>query len=182
MPHDPATIVQVADALKDEYARFDYGEAAVVERSYATWGLKLADVTGVDLELEDAKILHVEFAVHTTAQEAEQVAVGRAAMTSPIDVVIRKKFGLVDQEAATGRLQTEEIDRMMALTQAIHLKMMGKRLAGYSDAAWRGTELLAAPVKEHLRDLRQFTAVLRLTFRSLLRLEVELPPTDLGGA
>lgn len=181
MPHDPAAIVQVADALAEEYTAFDYGETAVVERGYATWGLKLADVTGIDLEIEDAKRLHVDFAIHSTAQEAEQVAIARAAMTSPIDVVIRKKFGLVDQEAATGRLQTEEIDRMMALTQAMHLKMMAKRLEGFSDAAWRNTELLAAPVKEHLRDLRQFTAVIRLTFRSLLRLEIELPPGELGN-
>lgn len=180
MPHDPATIVQVADALKDEYARFDYGETAVVERSYATWGLKMADVTGVDLELEDAKILHVDFAVHTTAQEVEHAARQRVAMVSPIDVVIRKKFGLADQEAATGRLQTEEIDRMMALIQALHLHVMAKQLEEFSSAAWVNTELLAAPVKEHLRDLRQFTAILRLTFRSHLRLKFELPPTGSG--
>src|SRR5688572_16970286 len=104
-----AAAVSIAESVKTMLAAATLSQPFTVERSYADW----------EFQLEQAGSLRVDVAPHTTKQEVELVARGgKLAYTVPIDVCIRKKFGVVNDDA--GRIPNAEIDPLMYLTQEIH--------------------------------------------------------------
>lgn len=127
-----------------------------LERSYADW----------DLALEDATETRVDVAFVSTKIEAELAARGgRLAYTVPVDVCIRKKFGPEHQCDRTGRLSNSAIDPLVLLTQELFVLFTMRRLANDGSIVWKeDPKLLACPINKHLRELRQFTSLIRLMF------------------
>jgi hypothetical protein len=125
------------------------------ERSYADW----------DLKLEDADELHVDVALHSTEIETELATNGRIKYTVPIEVGIRKRFEQAEQESSTGRIALGEIDNLVLLVTQIHEFLCKDRLTDFDDAVWVETSIRAAYIPRHLKELRQFTGIVRLVYR-----------------
>ena len=104
-----------------------------------------------DFELADMKDLHVT----VVPREVESALLDRARDSHDVkvDVAVQKKLA---------SMTNEEIDPLMVLVQEI-LGHMNRRNLG--DAVWRRTENKPVYSPEHLREMRQFTSVLTLTYR-----------------
>jgi hypothetical protein len=155
--------VDTAEALTAMLAGAAMSQVFECERSYADWELALDDT--------DEGKLRIDVAVVTTKQVVEQNARGnpldpKLVWTIPIDIAIRKKFLREHQDDATGRVAVEEVDVLMEVVQELVLFLWQKRLDGHPAAIWsEPPTIAAAPVTKHLRENRQFTAVIRLAYR-----------------
>ena len=162
-----AAAVDIAEGIKDKIASFDLSEEDyTLERSYADWDLELKDMDG--FELSDDEKLRVDVVIHTTQQEAELATRGTVQFNVPLDVAIRRKFGRDKQDETTGRIAVEYIDQLMLFTQEMHLELTKLRMVSEEElrGIWQSTTLLANPVRQHLRELRQFTSIIRILFRA----------------
>jgi hypothetical protein len=75
-----------------------------------------------------------------------------------IDVAIQKRLG----DPANAQAES---DGLMALAEQIATYLRDIQLAGSPGARWTQTEHPAIYAPEHLEQMRQFTAVLTLTYR-----------------
>jgi hypothetical protein len=158
MPED-AAIVRVADAITAAIAGHNFGIEFVTERSYADW----------KFELDKSNCLRVDVVPmrHTSAEMNARGGpdINHISYQCVIGIGIRKRFDQGDQEAINGRVALSEIDRLVLLTEQIHgfVCSWEKRniLAGIT---WEETEIRATYVGEHLRDWRQYTGLIDLTF------------------
>lgn len=155
----PAVAVDTAEALKDMLADASLSQDFVCERSYADWELAL--------DSSDDSALRVDVCIVTTKQEVELLTRGGSlAYTVPVDVAIRKRLGREYQDDDTGRIAVEEVDALMLFVQELHEFMVQKRLDGHEAAIWEDDpKIVVAPLVKHLRDNRQFTGIIRLSFR-----------------
>ena len=104
-----------------------------------------------DFELADMKDLHVT----VVPREVESALLDRARDSHDVkvDVAVQKKLDALTKEA---------VDPLMALVQEIATYLNRRNLG---DALWRKTENKPVYSPEHLREMRQFTSVLTLTYR-----------------
>jgi hypothetical protein len=126
--------------------------SVVPERSYADF----------DLELDDDEI-HVDVVVVSTKQTVELGSRGKNRYEVPIDVALRKKFGESDKDPTTGRTIIDKIDEMMLLAQTLSEALIPEELGGLG-SLWQSSELISLPLLKHIRELRQFTSIVRVTF------------------
>lgn len=160
MPLTTASIVSVADAVVAaiEVARTSLSQQEFdLERNYADWSL----------DLVDASPLRVDVVPVSTKQESILEARGRKLKyVCPIDIAIRKKFGQEHLNENTGRLPNAVVDELVLFTQEIHELFTQLRFTGFTaGVVEEDPKLLANPVLKHLREYKQFTSVVRLTFR-----------------
>lgn len=163
-PDNDSAVVAVAKKLTAYIASQEFASEAEVQRSYAEWDLDLSNAES--LELSDPKHLHITIATHTTEQENALSARGKMQFDVPVDIAVRKRLTVTEQEAATGRMQLEEIDNLMKVTEQLHSAVTAKRLPEFDGAVWTSTRVVVAPWRTHLRELRQFTGIVRVTFRA----------------
>ena len=81
-----------------------------------------------------------------------------------MDVVIRKQLGEDKQVGGTGRVARAAVKELMYLTQQLFEYAMPNRLPDFDEAVWKLTEILVAPHTKHLRENKQFTSIVRLTY------------------
>ena len=148
-----AVLVDVATAITAELAAASLGQTFVPARSYADW----------DEQLEDAGTLHVDV-VPVNYDESALDSRESIGYVVSCDVGIRKRFGTDDQEVSTGRIELAEIDDLVLLVEAIHEFFIERRLAGYESAVWRETKIRSAYIRKHLREYRQFTGMIRVSY------------------
>lgn len=156
---DPqAILVQVADGMTAELAAaHDSGKFAGLvftpERSYADWK---------DDELEDLDCLHVDVVPvgHDSSDQEDRGAVGYVCTS---DIGIRKKFG-PRSNAQSGRIRRTEIDRLVLLVEEIHEHFCMERLPTFESAIWRETKIRTTFSRRHLRDMRMFLGVIRVSY------------------
>lgn len=139
-------------------------QTIILERSYADWHLELAAADGTEAGTEPERP-RVDVVLVTTAQETELIARRAIGYSVQVDVAIRQRLGQEMQDSDTGRVDVTKVDELMYLTQQINELCIPQRLTGLTDAVWESTRILVSPLVKHLRELRQFTSVLRLTFR-----------------
>src|SRR5690606_27450619 len=161
-PNGDAVVVSVAKALTAHIEAQEFAANAEVQRSYAEWDLDLANAES--LQLADPQHTHITIASHTTEQENALSARGKMQFDVPIDIAIRKRLTATEQVAATGRMQLEEQDALMLLVEQVHAACTTKRLPEFDSAVWQSTRIVVAPWRNHLRELRQFTGIVRVTF------------------
>jgi hypothetical protein len=157
---DEAVEVTVAKAVVSELAAATLSQKITPVRSWADWVQPL--------EVDDTckeNTLYVDVVPVATAQEIEASSRSTIAYTCPVDVAVRMKFGADRQDQDTGRIAIEEVDALMLLVQEIHERFTLTRMQDFDAAAWQGTKRLVAPHKPHLRDIRQFTGIVRVSFR-----------------
>lgn len=170
-----AVATQIAEQVYNRLYNAQNGELVVdqfdLERSYAEWDL---DLTNIDrAELRDEEKLFVDVVAHTTEQQVEaNTRGGSVRFTVPIDIAIRRKFGQDKQDPTTGRIAIEHIDQLVLLTQQIYLLFLQQRLSTTNfpytvwDAEKGGTSIVVCPIKDHLRNMRQFTSIVRTYLRA----------------
>jgi hypothetical protein len=125
------------------------------ERSYADWEMQLDD--------ED---LHVDIALVTTEQKTDLGTRGSLVYDVPLDIAIRKHLGADKQNDDTGRIAVDQVDGLMLLVQELEELFTERRLTDPLATIWQSTRILAAPIIKHLREMRQFTAIIRVDFRT----------------
>jgi hypothetical protein len=158
-----AALVYVADLVAAALNAHDFGEGVQfqAERSYADW----------DLKLEDANELHVDV-VPVNLPSAVLNSRGNAGYDVTVDVGLRKRFTQQESEEHTGRIDLAEVDRLVYLLEQMHELLCGydKRVLA-SNVAWQASTITDAFVPEHLRQNRQYTGLMRLTYRVKRELE-----------
>jgi hypothetical protein len=130
------------------------GSPVPAVRSYAEW----------DEALEDFDELHVDVVPLQSGPEMSLDARGEVDYTSQVDVGVRYRFGISDQDSVTGRVDTDEMDALKLLVQTIAEFFATDRLADTNVAAWQATEIKLGWSRKHLRQMRQFFGFVRLTF------------------
>jgi hypothetical protein len=142
MSEAQAELVKVAEAIKEELNRRPFTLPFDAVRSYET-----------DTELKDLGTLHVDVvAVNAPTSLDDRGSVGYACR---VDIGVRKKLSQVD---------VDEVDRLMLLVQEIAESFIAIRLASYPGAAWQSTDIRVWYVPRHLRELLQFTGIVRVEF------------------
>jgi hypothetical protein len=120
-------------------------------------------------QIEPSDRPQLDIVVHTTEVELVRIAQNLYGFHVPVDVAIRKRFDKTTQVSSTGRIDVREVDALLKLHQAAFLSLFEIRLTELDDAVWKETKPIVAPWKDHLRELRQFTSIVRTTFIMPLR-------------
>lgn len=152
-----AVVVEVASAVKAMIATAQSTLSQTeftLERSYADW----------ELELKNASELRVDVAAVINKQRVELGTRGSWDYVIPVDIAVRKRFKDSEWQDENGRAEVASVDALMLLTQNLFELFMPQRLTGFTDGVWESTEILVAPVTEHLRKHKQFTSVVRVVF------------------
>ncbi len=136
-------LLKVADAVVSELNGAALSMAFTAARHYQP-----------SFDLCEMKELHVS--VVPKGIEVSQAGRNTGSFDYKIDIGVQRKYA---EESAA------ELDPLMALVEEIAELFRFKRLARLPEAAWIKTEHACVFAQEHMRELRQFTSVLTLTFR-----------------
>lgn len=154
-------LVTVAEAVKDELQTGSDAGSFATEfqpvRSYPDW----------DWPLETPDDLRVDVvAVNTSPVDLDTRE--SVAYEIRVDVGVRYKFKREDGDQDTGHITVEVVDDFVVLVEQIAEYFASSsrwRLTDVGNAVWTSSEIRVAGDVKHLRELRQFTGVVRLTFR-----------------
>lgn len=142
----------------------DVADAVAAEINAATLSLDVDAVRGyeTDAELEDLDELRLDVVPVRLAGDMHDR--GSLFREVAVDVAIRKRFGLSDQDN-TGEISRESIDELVDLLEEIDDLLAGvTRLSTYSGASWFGSEVRTPWMPDHLRQQRQYTGIVRVTY------------------
>lgn len=147
-------IIAIPKAIVADINDQDFGFEFVARRSYANWRDKL----------EEQDTLHVDV---VPVNKFDPVLHDRSEIMSllSVDIVVRKRFGSSEVES-DGNIATAEVDALVQLTTDIGEHYVADRVPDVDDAVWRETKVMAAYVPSHLRELRQYTGHVRITFEA----------------
>ena len=152
MAESRSRLVKVADAVAEEIRHRSFTLQPTVRRRYVT-----------DIALSDMSTLYVD--VQPGDLTTEAVSQEAVEYTCRVDILIRKKFTPEEEDSATGKIETEEIDRLLLLMEEIHDFFHMRELEAYPDAVWEGMEFMPVYFPNHLWELRQFTGIVAATFK-----------------
>lgn len=151
-----AASVSIADAIQLMLAAATLSKVIEPERSYADW----------DLELKEYDTLRVDVVAVTTEQQSDLAAKGVIRFTVPVDIAVRYRFGADKQDDDTGRIDVAKVDELVLLVQEIHSLFTPNRLTDFQAGAWVSTRIVVNPSNKHLREMRQFLGIVRVTFQT----------------
>jgi len=137
-------IADIAQAVTDELNAGSFSQAFTAERKYVPI-----------FELKDMAELHVT--VVPKGRELETAARTIPQEDVQIDIAVQQKLA----DAAT---ESEQIDALLTLVEEIGAHFARQSLAD-TGAMWLRTENVPVYDPEHLREMRQLTSLLTLTFR-----------------
>ena len=89
---------------------------------------------------------------------------GSVARLVTIDVVIRRKFASQDNDASTGEVPGDQVAELVELGELLSLGATYARITGAESAAWQESDHAPIYRRDHLREMRQFTGAVALTF------------------
>lgn len=120
----------------------------------------------LDEQLQDADGdgIKVDVIVPEEYDEVVLSSRGSVARTVTIDVVIRRKFASQDNDASTGEVPAEQVAELIELGEVLSLGATYDRMTGAESAAWMESEHAPIYRRDHLRQMRQFTGAVALTF------------------
>ena len=150
-------IPEVGDALAKLIRETDLGlRPDRVQRSWAQWKDELATIGG----------LVVDVVPVTTPQPEEQGLSHREAVqfTFQFDIVMRRKFRKEDRDAE-GQIPNDKIDPHANYVRDILLLLPKRELPDCSGIAFFEQRLRILGSQRHLREMGQFTAVVRVTYQ-----------------
>lgn len=158
---DPAVIVRIADGITAELASaLDGGvfEGLLFKpkRGYADWK---------DEELSELKCLNVDVVpvVHSKSEHDDR---GSTLYACEVDIAVRQKFD-GDDLTSCGRVQTEKIDRLVRFIEEIHEHFCDETaLPTFEDAKWVDTKIRMTYSRKHLREMKLFFGVVRVTYET----------------
>ena len=138
-----ATIVDIAEAVKNELNNGEFSQAFTAERHYQPV-----------FELKDMKTLHVTVVPKET--ELQLATRNTSQHDCRVDVAIQKKLQTTD---------LAEIDQLMGLVEEIVSFLSRRKLSAVPTALWIRTANEPIYAAEHLEQFRQFTSIVTLTYR-----------------
>lgn len=149
-----AVTVAIAEAIKDELKRNELSQSYELQRTYADF----------KLELESAGPLRIDVVNVTTETESTLAARGKLQWMCKTDIAIRKRFDQAARDDATGYLPTREVDPLVFLVQEV-VELFCPTILPNCEGTWETTKIVVCPDNTHLRDLRQFTGIVRIEHR-----------------
>lgn len=154
-----AVAVDVCEEVKTVIDAATLSQNFTPERNYADW----------ERELTDLGTLAVDVCLVTTKQEANAETRGRLiTYTELIDVVVRKKL---TRDSTTGKIPNTQIDPLVLLVEEINELFILKRLTGYPSGVQQGeSKIVQSPIPRDLRELTQFTGIIRIPFEATKQL------------
>jgi len=132
--------VTVAEAVKDALNGHTFTESFTTTRTQLP-----------EFQLKDMGTLHVTVVPRSDA--AELLDRRNDIHVVAVDVAIQQRLETVDNDT---------LDALLALVQEI-ADFLNRRAMG--DAIWTQTQNDPVYAPDHLRELRQFTSILRITYR-----------------
>lgn len=161
-----AVVTAVTKGVLAELAGAVFSQTITPERSYADWELALETERA-----EDGNRLLVDVVGHMTTQEVMPAA--RGDVGSPklrygvtVDIAVRKRFDQGQRDGDTGRVQLAEVDELVYLVQEIGEHFNLQRMNEFTAATHDKTEVVVNPDRLHLREFKQFTGIVRITFNA----------------
>lgn len=122
-------------------------------RSWADWDEALCDMGVLHVDVVPAGIIGLP-------QEDREPSLAYQVQT---DIGVRQAFGQDNQATATGRLTNTVLDRLALLGRQLHEYFTSSRLDDDLDAVWQRTQYRVPFSRKHLRTLRQWTSIFRIT-------------------
>jgi hypothetical protein len=149
-------LVDVPHAICEELNAATFGLAFEAKRSYADWSIELKDLDTLHVDVVPVPLIGGELESRSSADIELQ-----------FDIGIRKRFTGVDQQASSGRIQLDQIDELIALEQEIWIWLISRnyRVKGNTTAHWQESRILSAFSRKDLRTNRQFTGIVRSTYK-----------------
>lgn len=149
-------LLQTCDAIKTAIESVDWGVNFDIERSYLD----------IDADLEQLDRLRVDVAVPEEWDEHNLDTIADEAYVVTIEVAIRKRFNLEQQNQAAGGIQTREIDKLVNFASSMARYFTADRLSALDTAnvSWKSMQLAQLYSRKQLAESRQFTAILEFTF------------------
>jgi len=145
------TIIQLAEAVKDDLNAQVWSPTFTAVRKAI-----------VENKLADMDTLHVSVVPRSIAPDV--VARARIGMEMGVDIGVQQRTSTPGTDAAILTLA----DSLTPLVQAIAKYMTGKDYTeSGAKALWQETTVEPLWDPEHLRTLRQFTGVVRVTWREI---------------
>lgn len=152
-----AVQVSVAKAVASLLEAATFSQPIEVSRNYGE-----QDAT---LQLEEPSPNYVDVVAVTTKQTADLSARSKLKLDVPIDIALRRKFPAAEQDTQTGAIVVDDIDGLAFLFEEMFLAFVKVSLPAFDSAIWQTTEITVVPDLKQLREWRQFTGVIRVTFR-----------------
>ena len=145
---------KVSEALRDEL------EAGVFSQDFTP-----GETFDPRMKLEDADTLKVDVVPVGVRPERENR--GEIAWDSTCDIGVRYRFGTDEQDEDTGKTRNRHIHELFYLEQEIiQYLVRSSRLQYYDLARLMEFDIRVTWVPKHLEEWRQFTGILRVTYRS----------------
>lgn len=156
-----AVEVDIAEAIATALNAEEFSQSFAASMSYA-------DIATALTETDELKVDVVPW-----KSESELADRGELEYTVETDIVIRKRFSVQDQVVTTQEINKDAINEMMQLRQEISefftpsqvTGQTGRSLSSQPNASWQSTKVMASFVRPHLRQFRQFTGWLRITYQ-----------------
>lgn len=136
----------------------DIADAVVGELNAGSFMQEFTAVRAYRPQYELAELKDLRVTVVPAGVEETSAARTITQRDVSIDVGVQKKLTVAD---------AEELDPLMALVEELQSFFRRRRLSGYREAICVKTANEPLYSVEHLDEFRQFTSVIRLTFRVL---------------
>ncbi|KKM86706.1 hypothetical protein LCGC14_1276340 [marine sediment metagenome] len=153
-------IEKVSEALRDELTLGSFSQ-----------GFEPGETFDATIELEELDALRVD--VVPVGSDPDWESRGWIQWDNVLDVAIRKRLGIDDQDDATGKIRNRHMHDLLLLEQEILVYLFSKAqtLQGYP-----GAEMHMKPeIRVHwdpdgMRMNSQFTSVIRLTYKTSMEI------------
>lgn len=147
--------VQVADAITAAINAAEWALPFRAERSYADWDDELTELNR--LRVDVVPKFDPSLDLDTRATNGWELAV---------DIGVRKRFDIDQQNQVEGRIKLAEIDKLVELVETLAEMFIPDRFTALDSigAVWMNTTIPALYVRDHLRINSQFTGFVRHTF------------------
>lgn len=158
-----AVVVAVAKSVEADLIAGTFSQEFTPERSYADWEEPL------ETEAAEENRLLVDVVANTTEQTlvaATRGADPKIQYIVAVDIAVRRRFGQDKQDSDTGRVKIEEVDALCLLVQEIHEHFHLQRGSNAGVVHHEPARILVNPDREHLRKMKQFTGIVRLTLKA----------------
>ena len=138
-----AVITDIAEAVVAELNAASFSQSFTAARAYSP-----------EFELPDMETLRVT--VVPTGITTQPGSRSHRQHDYTVDVAVQKKLQSADND---------EIDALMTLAEEVGDHFRFQRLPSFPNEMWLKTENDPVYASEHIRELRQFTSILTVTFR-----------------
>lgn len=140
-----AVMVSVADALVTALNAATWSPTFTAVRSYAHWADKLESISSLKVDVVPVNHARSSLATRGSLEYAPEIDIGfRQLLTTTT---------------------TAAVDTLVALVESVNEWVCSRDVASTPVAEWESASIRALYVRDHLREWKQFTGIIRVTYR-----------------